>query len=374
MKYFILLPLIFLVLSLGFTLLGIGVGAVQFLASSPGVSQIPGQVFQYSIQILPGAFVAGVLLSWISCFYLIRRKNLSFFSHGLILLLVSTLVIAFGSYSLGIFEKMSGPVNPRGNELALGHGISPNEIHRNDFMVLRANEVQPLMITNVYSRTFLPLEDGRFDRQVLYSPGDQELLMALTADSLSSDQFGVGRALDTLGGRVRRIPVTTFDTTVRGSLAVHPVLSLVSRGVTQAGSLFSFYGQHLSIRLFVMAASLSFFLAGSGLFQKGGVWPLLGPISGLAIGIGGISLFQFLLSVEMMDFASMFVQTRSLGYIGPGVLGLLGLIMAGIGGFLYPRTKSIQKPKNTKQARGRKVKSSRQKPEPLMDGGNTYAE
>ena len=310
-----------------FTLLGAGFGTVLYQLSYPDAAGLSGLLQARFLSILPASFLAGFLGAWIWAWGYLRRRQIPGFFHSLVLLVLSTAALSFGTFLMAGITQ-----NARENPIALGHGIGAGQLHSTGSTLLRVHNAGPLLLEQVYLRTSAPESESIVQSTVLFDETRQELLLQ-TGQRMGVDQTEA--ALEELAGLRSTIPVASVRTSLRADLDIGQIPRFVLSGMQGIGEILMLYGSELSVRLFVLAASISLFCAGAGLFQRGRVWAVLAPIMGMAVSAGGIVLLWFLSGAEVQDLASEFLQSRSLGYLGPGVLAALGLIFAVLSG-LWP--------------------------------------
>jgi len=336
------------------TALGLGFGLLLFYLSYPEAGNIPGLLEFHGASLLPGVLIGAYLVTWVWSWGKIRVHSLSGLFYGTLLVVIGTGALSFASLGAG---KLF-PENPS----YLGHGLTSGVLHGNSYTLLRPFETGPLLITNTYVRQFVPAESGRLVESVLFDGEAQELILPGSVGPTVGDGNEGTRIFDEVRGVIRPLSVDNFETTLRGSLDIHPILRFIATGLGSMGKILGSYGRELSVRLFVMAGALSLLCAGAGFTQRGHGWPIWGPIFGLALTLGGVELFHFLMEPSILGVPQDFLQHRALGYLAPGILGGLGLLLATLSGLTLPRTpkterpvKKSNRPKRPKQPEKRRV-------------------
>lgn len=326
-RHRLLLPIYFVLVTALFTMLGAGCATLAYLVSYPEAWDIPSLLAARFLSVLLESFLLSFLLTWVWAWTYLRRRSLPTFLHGLVLFLFSTAVLSFGAYFIAGLSQAA-----RENPIALSHGIRPGELHRSGDSLILAQKAGPLLLEQVYVRQTQSGQDGEVIPLVPYDEGREELILD------SGLPLGAGEtqvALAQLSGYRPSIPREEIQTSLSESLDLGPLADSAFDGIRRLASVLSAYGETVSVRLFVMAACLSLFCAGAGFFQRGRVWAALAPVSGLLVNFAGMALFWLLTGTEIQTLAGEFLQDRSLGYLGPAVLGGLGMFFMALAG-LWP--------------------------------------
>jgi len=358
----ILFPLYFLLMFLLFLLGGLGISLLVFIVSYPEAPTIPGLLAVHGGSVFPGVLVGSFLISWVWAWSQIRKYIQRTSIVTLVLIIMSTILLGLFSF----FGAIWYPENPS----SLGHGISSRTLHGNSQLLIRSNTSGPIVLNQVYVRQLYPQQPGRFHPRVVFDGTSQELLIpgfvVNQEREFESETTGLTRILDELRGFVSPLSVSALETTLRGSLSLHPVLQQAISATQSLGLVLVQYGANISYRLFFMAGALSIFCAGAGLFQKGTGWPFWGTFMGLTVTLGGIVILDFFLSPDMKNIASQFLQPRAMAYLGPGILASVGLLFGFFGLVTSPlpnrslpsslskRAKSKESTTNIKQEKKKK--------------------
>lgn len=330
-----MLPVLFLFSLAFFTAAIVGFGLLVFSVASPHLSAVPGVVGIRARELLPTAVILGYIVSWSLAWSYVRRKQLPAFLHGFVLVLVGTAALAFSGYAAAQLGKLDAvdvvPVSSAGT----GHGIQPGVLHSVGNGVFYATTADPLLLNGLYVRRFDYNEFGQHIPEAVYDNVRGEVVLPGTGASYipplpetQADRYGVIRAVRELQNEISVIKITEFNSTVRSAIQANPLLALAGSSIDGLGTFLVEFGDTLSVRLFVMAAGFSLFLAGCWLFQKGAVWPFVSSFAGILIGIAGAIFLKFLLGPEVTDLATDFVQDRTLAYIGPVLMAVLGVLFA----------------------------------------------
>jgi hypothetical protein len=295
-------------------------------STSPEVlEQLPQARSLHIAATLPVAGLIGFAGGWIFALSLLKRWGRPYFLSLLILFLMSSAALTFGS--LGAAQYWQG-FNESGIP-GIGHGVAAGRIETFADGIFYVHQADPLLLQSVYVRN--RGDGGRFISQVYYDAEDESLLFP-------------GWSL----------AVQDITSSARGKIDDPGIMDQVYSWSQSVARVFLLYGKELSFRLVALALAVSLFALGGWTFQRGRAWPFLGPFYGIIQFALGMFILQLFQSTEVRGLFLEFFQIRSLGYVGPGILAAAGLILLIIGVFVH-ETGSEPAAANRRGSGGRNV-------------------